>query len=106
MRVALSLVLSLAVAGPALAQGSSSESDMSQQGGAVRSMGSVGGSKKSVDSGIVIPNYGGDVSAIRRLPAGTTGPRSRSFVRAPRQYYRQHFYAAGTFEPRFLAAWP
>ena len=105
MRVVLTLAFSIALAGAALAQGDSSESDTTQQGGAVRAMGRVGGNKKSVQSGIEIPNYGGDISAIRRLPVGTTSPRSRSFVRAPRSY-AVHDYAAFTREPSILAAWP
>ena len=103
MRLACTSLVSLLLVAPASAQGSSSESDMSQQGGAVRAMGSV--RKKPVESGIEIPNYGGNVSAIRRLPAGTTPPRSRSFVRAPR-LFGQHYYVAGQFEPSIFAAWP
>ena len=105
MRRLCCLVLSLALAGPALAQGDSSESDSSQQGGAVRAMGRVGGKRKAESSGIEIPNYGGNISAIRRLPAGTTSPRSRSFVRAP-NIYPQHFTIADNFEPTIFAAFP
>ena len=106
MRSACTLLLMLAFIGPALAQGDSSESDTTQQGGAVRAMGSVGNRGRKVEqSGIEIPNYGGNISAIRRLPLGTTSPRSRSFVRAPR-YFGRKYTVAGQFEPSFFAAFP